>query len=59
MTLILEQRHVYGNTFFYPSCDKSRLFASLRGTKTLTRTDIDIIKELGYQIQVTAKLEEF
>ena len=42
----------YGVETFYPSCDKSKIFARLAGTKTLTRHALRDIAALGYEIEV-------
>lgn len=41
----------YGVETFYPECRLSELFCSLRKTKTLTRRDIEIIKEMGFEVR--------
>jgi len=52
MNIEIEVKNHYGNTMYYPACDKSSLLARLAGTKTLTPEAIRTIKELGYSIQV-------
>ena len=42
----------YGVEAIYPANDAAKVFAKLCGTKTLTRSAIDLIKELGYGIMV-------
>ena len=44
---------VYGRNMIYPACDKSRAFAVIAGSKTLTLDVIDQIKKLGYTIEIT------
>ena len=51
-TLQVRIGHVYGTPLVYPVCDSSKLFAKIAGTKTLTKETINIIKEMGYIIQV-------
>ena len=58
MNITVEQRQIYGNTFFYPACEQSKLFCKLTDSKTLTRRAIDTIKELGYKIDVKTKVEQ-
>ena len=52
MLITVEIKHVYGSETIYPACDKSRLLARLSGHKTLTRRALEMIKALGYQIDV-------
>lgn len=43
---------VYGNQTVYPICDKAKLFAQIAGQKTLTPRTIQMIKALGYKIEI-------
>lgn len=52
MKITVEIKMVYGNERIYPVCDKALLLAKLAGSVTLTRSSIDIIKKLGYEISV-------
>lgn len=58
MKITIEQKTVYGNILFYPGCEQSKLLAKLANKKTLTRSDINIIKALGYEINIISKTEE-
>jgi hypothetical protein len=51
-TIFLKEKSVYGNTLIYPNCETSNLFAKLIGTKTLNINDINVIKLLGYNVQI-------
>ncbi len=42
----------FGNTAIYPSCPTSEMLAALAGTKTFTNRALEIIKGLGYTINV-------
>ena len=42
----------YGVEVFYPACKQSELFASIAGTKTLTRATLRDIDLLGYEIEI-------
>lgn len=43
---------VYGEERIYPICEKAKLFTQLVKQKCLTREDVDVIKALGYSIEV-------
>ncbi len=47
-------KNVYGNETIYPACDKSKAFASIAGTKTLTKQVIADIKVIGFSVEVQA-----
>lgn len=50
--IVVKPKSVYGVTNFYPVCDGAKLFAELAGTKTLTRQSLNIIKRLGYAVEL-------
>jgi len=52
MKLQVTIKNVYGNETIYPACEQSKLLAKLAGHKTLTRYDIELIKALGYTVEV-------
>lgn len=52
METVVTIKCVYGKELIYPVCDKSKLLADLSSTRTFTRRNIDVIKQLGYQITV-------
>ena len=56
MEIIVKIETVYGNEVIRPVCEKAKLFASIAGTKTLTRAAINYIKQLGYSViqEITA-----
>jgi hypothetical protein len=45
----------YGHWVYYPDCDKSRVFAQIAGTKTLTAHVIYHIKALGYVVDISTE----
>ena len=45
-------KDIYGQRKFYPKCDKSKVFASIAGTTTLTEPTLRKIMELGYKVNV-------
>lgn len=42
----------YGHEVIRPECARSRAFADLLGQKTLTRANVDKLKEFGYKFEV-------
>lgn len=52
MTITVSIRNHYGTQFIYPICDAAQKLCALTGKKTLSHRDIDIIKYLGYSIEV-------
>jgi hypothetical protein len=53
MYITIELRENYGKQMYYPHCAKSKTFASIADTVTLTADTLKLIKELGYGIAVT------
>lgn len=53
MQVLVEFKTVYGQQLIYPACEKSRLFAAMANQKTLTQREVDLIKRLGYTVNVT------
>ena len=45
-------KSVYGVERIYPVNDTAKLLTSLTRKKTLDRDEIEVIKKLGYQIEV-------
>ena len=45
-------KDIYGQRKFYPKCDKSKVFASIAGTTTLTESTLKNIVQLGYEVRV-------
>jgi hypothetical protein len=50
MNITIEFKNVYGETKAYPVCERAKTFASMLGTKTLTRDAIRHIEALGFTI---------
>lgn len=42
----------YGQEAIYPANEKAEMFTSLLGKKTLSRSDISRIKDLGFNVSV-------
>jgi hypothetical protein len=54
-TILVTIKSVYGNDHIYPACPRAHKFADIAGTKTLTNNVINMIKQLGYDVQVQQK----
>lgn len=52
--ITVQIKSVYGNEAIYPICPQAKLFAEIAGTKTLTRTTINLVKDLGFKVNVVA-----
>jgi hypothetical protein len=52
MEIVIKRREQYGTERFYPECVKAALLARLAHRRTFTRTELSLIKELGYKIVV-------
>jgi hypothetical protein len=59
MQIIIELKSVYGLQTYYPYCEKSKLFAKIAGTKTLTKHALTDIKKLGYEIHIKTEVPDF
>jgi len=51
MQLIVEIKSVYGVNRIYAVCNNAKLITKLKQSKTLSKEDISILKELGYKIE--------
>jgi len=49
--LIVKKKTVWGTERIYPICERSKLFTRLVGQKTLDRSAIEIIRQLGYDFK--------
>ena len=53
MTIIqVKIKNVYGVDRIYPVNDNAKLLTTLLKKKTIDRDEIEVIKKLGYQIEV-------
>jgi hypothetical protein len=50
----VEVRNVYGNELIYPANFVAEKFALLAGKKTLSRADLGVIGELGFEVEEVA-----
>ena len=49
--LIVKKKTVWGTERIYPICERSIIFARLVGQKTLDRSAIELIRQLGYDFK--------
>ena len=52
MKITIERRDQYGATVYHPVCDNAQRFARIARTKTLTPDALQLIRALGYEIEV-------
>jgi hypothetical protein len=55
MTIQINIKQVYGVERIYPVNDQAIILVQLTRKKTLDRTDINLIKKLGYNVEVVAE----
>lgn len=54
-TIKVTIKNVYGNSLIYPVCPTAKLFAEIIGKKTLPIEVINLIKKLGYEVELVAE----
>lgn len=52
MNIQVQVKTIYGNQTIYPICDKAKTFAKMLRQTTLTMTDVNNIKNLGFEVEV-------
>ena len=55
MTIQVNIKQVYGVERIYPVNDQAIILTQLTKKKTLDRADINLIKKLGYDVEVVAE----
>ena len=55
MTIQVNIKQVYGVERIYPVNEQALILAQLTRKKTLDRADINLIKKLGYNVEVVAE----
>jgi hypothetical protein len=55
MNIQVNIKQVYGVDRIYPVNDKAMILTQLTNKKTLDKRDIELIKQLGYEIEVITK----
>ena len=49
---LIKIRNVYGNRMIYPVNELALSISKLMGKKTFNKGEIDIIKDIGFEVQV-------
>jgi hypothetical protein len=55
LQITVELKNVYGNEKIYPVCENAHTFAKIAGKKTLDKTDLRHIKQLGFVVNLKQK----
>jgi hypothetical protein len=55
MTIQVKIKNVYGIERIYPINQKAIYFTHLTNKKTFDRDEIEVIKKLGYQVEVVSE----
>lgn len=56
--LKVKSREVYGRTLYYPACPRTSAFVRLTGRKTLSQSDIEILREAGFEFDYLLSFED-
>tara|TARA_R100001377_G_C3133779_1_gene90236 strand:+ start:320 stop:517 length:198 start_codon:yes stop_codon:yes gene_type:complete len=57
--LIIKVSSHYGNTFYYPLCKTSQVFADIAKTKTLSLHVLKSLREIGFIVNVEKSTIDF
>tara|TARA_R100001377_G_scaffold20161_1_gene10599 strand:+ start:382 stop:573 length:192 start_codon:yes stop_codon:yes gene_type:complete len=52
MNITVKVKNNWGREDIYPVCQSAKSFARIAGTTTITKDAIELIKQLGYKVQV-------
>ena len=52
MSITVKITRNYGVEAIYPVCEAAKAFAAIANSKTLTRGTIELVKSLGYAVNV-------
>ena len=58
MILEILVKTAYNKQMFYPVCNNAIIFARIAKAKTLTRTNLAYIKDLGFEIEYRVIINE-
>ena len=58
MSIKVKIKNIYGRDLVYPVCEKAKLLAKLVQQATFTSREIQVIKDLGYSIEVVQDTKE-
>jgi hypothetical protein len=51
MQITVEIKNIYGVERIYAVCNNAKLITKLKQSKTLSKEDISILREMGYKIE--------
>ena len=49
-SILVEVKQSYGRNVIYPACAEAEIFARLSGCKTLTKETLELVEQLGYNV---------
>jgi len=52
MKIIVEARHLFGSTLFYPNNDTSKKLCTLISRRSFTKVQLEIMRQIGFTIEV-------
>lgn len=56
MKILVSIKNVYGRETIYPECEKSKAFAAIAGNTTITPNTLELVKALGYSIEIKQRV---
>lgn len=51
LEIYLDKKNVYGKNLYYPICERSKLLAELKGSKTFTLLEALKLQDIGFEIK--------
>lgn len=52
MKIIVSIKQIYGKSLIYPENEPAKLFTQISRRKTLDRQDVEVIKQLGFEVEI-------